>query len=352
MRTIVLAALLCPALPFFVLAFSILPCSILPCSILPCSADDALAQSAPSETKTSVELVQSDDKVTVTVGGELFTEYVFAGHAKPILYPVIGPHDIPMTRNYPMKTDVDNEANDHPHQKSLWYTHDDVNGVKFWVEYDENNETVFGKIVQTDIKVDGTTLRTQNEWRSPAGEVVCSDQRDITFGTSVSNGGSSRYIDFAITLRATDGDAVFGDTKEGSMGIRTNPLLRLQTDEKRGNHTAKGQSINSEGVEGKAMWGKRAKWVDYWAPIDGNIVGIAIMDHPDNPRHPTWWHARYYGLVAANPFGIHDFEKKPAGTGDMTIKDGESVTFRYRFLFHEGDAATAKIEDQFQVFAK
>ena len=91
------------------------------------------------------------------------------------------------------------------------------------------------------------------------------------------------------------------------MGIRTNPMLRLQTDEKRGNHTAKGQSINSEGVQGREMWGKRAKWVDYWAPISGNTVGIAIFDHPSNPRHPTWWHARHYGLVAANPFGVHDF---------------------------------------------
>ena len=135
------------------------------------------------------------------------------------------------------------------------------------------------------------------------------------------------------------------------MAIRTHSLLRVSADKRRGNHTAAGHAINSEGHTDGELWGKRAKWVDYWAPIEGNTVGIAIFDHPQNPRHPTWWHARHYGLVAANPFGVHDFENKPKGTGDMVIRDGSSVTFRYRFVFHEGDAAAAKIDDQYANFA-
>lgn len=303
---------------------------------------------ASARTQTEpIQLTQREGKVVVTVGDSPFTEYVYQGHAKPIFFPVIGPHDIAMTRSYPMIKEVDNEASDHPHHKSLWFTHDDVNGVRFWIEYDKNNEAIYGKIVQTKGEIDGDTFRSENQWRSPDGQVVCSDSREIRFGAD----GDARFIDIAVTLRATHGDAVFGDTKEGSMGIRTNPRLRLENDKKRGNHTAKGQSINSEGVEGKAMWGKRAKWVDYWAPIDGNTVGVAIMDHPSNPRHPTWWHARQYGLVAANPFGIHDFENKPAGTGDLTIKDGENVTFRYRFVFHNGDVKQANVADRYQAFA-
>ncbi len=307
-----------------------------------------LAATLQSALAADVAITKSDDKVTVKIDGELFTEYVFAGHAKPILYPIIGPHGIEMTRNYPMKEDVDNEAHDHPHHKSLWYTHDDVNGVQFWMEYPGESSTKKpGSIVQKALRIDGPTIISEDEWTAPDGKVVCSDTRKITFGTTA----VGRFIDFTITLKATDGDVTFGDTKEGSMGIRTHPMLRLNTDEKRGNHTAKGKSINSEGVEGKEMWGKRASWVDYWAPIDGNTVGIAIFDHPSNPRHPTWWHARDYGLIAANPFGIHDFEKQPEGTGNMTIKAGDSVTFRYRFLFHEGDNLQANISDQYASFA-
>ena len=102
----------------------------------------------------------------------------------------------------------------------------------------------------------------------------------------------------------------------------------------------------------KEVWGKRAKWVDYWGPINEKVVGIALFDHPSNPRHPTWWHARYYGLVTANPFGAHAFEKKPEGTGDMRIPSGESVMFRYRFLFHTGDFKQANIAGEFESFAK
>lgn len=296
-----------------------------------------------------VTITKGDGKAIVKIDGKPFTEYVFTGHAKPILYPIVGPTGVEMTRNYPMKEEVDNEALDHPHHKSLWYTHDDVNGVHFWLEYPRDDSAPRpGQIVQKDMQIEGNKITTKDDWTAPDGKVVCSDTRVLAFGTTA----SGRYIDFGITIHASHGDVVFGDTKEGSMGIRMHPLLRLQSDEKRGNHTAKGSAINSEGIEGKEIWGKRAKWVDYWAPIDGATVGIAIFDHPSNPRHPTWWHARSYGLVAANPFGIHDFEKKDPGTGDMRIASGESVSFRYRFLFHIGDVKKADVAGEYEAFAK
>lgn len=295
-----------------------------------------------------VQIEKAEGKAIVTIDGKPFTEYLFAGHSKPIMYPIIGPHGIPMTRNYPMKDNVDNEARDHPHHKSLWFTHDDVNGVQFWMEYPREGQPKPGQIVQQTMKIDGNKIVTTNHWTTGTGKMVCTDERIAAFGAN----DVGRYIDIQITMKASHGQIVIGDTKEGTMGIRTNPLLRLSKDEKRGNHTANGKSINSEGVEGAAMWGKRAKWVDYWGPINEKIVGIAIFDHPKNPRHPTWWHARTYGLVAANPFGIHDFEKKPDGTGDMTVKAGDSITFRYRFLFHRGDYQEADIASQYNTFAK
>ena len=308
----------------------------------------ALGLVARTTSAAEVKITKEEGKAVVTIDGGPFTEYVFEGHSKPILYPVIGPTGVEMTRNYPMKEDVDNEARDHPHHKSLWFTHDDVNGVHFWLEYPRRGSPLRpGKIAQQQITIDGNSIRTQDHWLDPDGKPVCSDARLLTFGVTP----AGRYIDMQITLRASHGDVVFGDTKEGTMGIRTHPLLRLQSDEKRGNHTAKGKSVNSEGVEGRAMWGKRAKWVDYWAPIKGETVGVAIFDHPSNPRHPTWWHARHYGLVAANPFGIHDFEEKPARTGDLKIEAGKSVTFRYRFLFHRGDVKQANITGEYQAFS-
>ena len=288
-------------------------------------------------------------KAVVTVDGELFTEYCYSGYAKPILYPVLGPDQAPMTRSYPMVKGIENEATDHPHHKSIWYTHDEVNEVRFWMESGEGKtDARVGTQVQTSIKIDGSTITSTNEWKDGQGETVCSDKRVLAFSATE----DARMIDYDVTWVASAGDIHIGDTKEGTMGIRTHPQLRLKANPKRGNKEVSGQSVNSEGVRDREMWGKRAAWVDYWGTVENKLVGVAIFDHPSNPRHPTWWHARDYGLVAANPFGVNHFEGKPDGTGDMTIKSGETLSFRYRFVFHKGDVENAKIAAAYEIYAQ
>jgi hypothetical protein len=100
------------------------------------------------------------------------------------------------------------------------------------------------------------------------------------------------------------------------------------------------------------IWGKRSNWVDYMADIEGEKVGVAMFDHPKNPRHPTRWHARDYGLFAANPFCEGEMDKnQPKGAGDFTLKAGQSITFRYRIWVHEGSGDAAKIAARFTEFA-
>jgi hypothetical protein len=304
------------------------------------------ALAAATACAADVSLKTLDGTVRVEIGGELFTEYVYQGYAKPILYPIIGPGGIGMTRNFPMK-ETKGEAKDHPHQKSLWYTHGSVNGVDFWAEGSKAGTICQDKLVGASVEGGKASIKTENTWKGPTGTIVCTDARTVT--CFAIPGG--RAIDFEITLRASAGDLLLGDTKEGTMGIRTNPALRLRNDERQGVTTANGKAVNSEGLRDGAIWGKRAAWVDYWATIDGKVVGIAIFDCPANPRHPTWWHARDYGLIAANPFGISDFEKKPKGTGNLTIPAGSSMTWRYRFIFHEGDAEQAKVATLYKDYA-
>lgn len=287
--------------------------------------------------QAQVTLTPSDSAIRVELGGELFCEYAFKGHRRPIIYPIIGPSGVPMTRNYPMKEGAD-EAKDHPHHTSLFYAHGIVNGVDFWSGKGKD-------IVQTSMAhqvVDGVgIIRSNNRWMS-AGKEICSDETLLRFGSE----GDARFIDYQVTLVASAGDVRFGDTKEGTMAIRTHPALRLK------GKVAKGKANNSAGDRGKALWGKSAAWVDYYAPIKDSVVGIAIFDHPSNPRHPTTWHARDYGLICANPFGLSHFQKKPKGTGDLHLAAGEKVTFRYRFLFHPGDTETARIATRFEAWGK
>ena len=147
-----------------------------------------------------------------------------------------------------------------------------------------------------------------------------------------------RTIDVAFKLRATEGDVVFGDTKEGTFAMRLHPALRVQ------GKIASGTLTDSEGRLGKEVWGKRARWVHDYGIIDGNDVGVAIFDHPSNLRHPTWWHARTYGLIAANPFGKHDFQGGPSGSGDFVLKKGQEMTLRYQVIVHYGSWSPDRLE--------
>jgi hypothetical protein len=286
-------------------------------------------------------------KITVTIDGQLFTQFLYDTYAKPVLYPIHGPGGVPMTRDWPLKDGTPGEDKDHVHHKSLTFTHGDVNGVDFWAENDKSGRIVTEKVTRVGTDNGAAIIEAKNQWTARDGKIVCTDTTTIRCGQA----GRARFIDFTIAIHASHGDVTFGDTKEGTMAIRTRPELQLNPEK---NKLAAGQAVNSEGKSGKAIWAEKARWVDYWAPVSGKTLGIAIFDHPSNPRHPTTWHAREYGLIAANPFGLHDFSrgKLPKEAGNLTIKSGDNITFRYRFLFHDGDAATAKIDEQWKAWAK
>ena len=287
-----------------------------------------------------VEVIEKGDTIDVRINGTYFTTHQHKGYSRPFLYPVIGPGGASMTRDWPMK-EGEHDEEDHPHHRSLWYAHGDINGVDFWSESDRAGRTVQEELIRAQSGKTKGVIQTRNKLVSRDGKTIATDIRTMTFH----NRSPEIVMDFEITIQATEGDLVLGDTKEGSMGIRVAPTMRLDGD------VAQGHIVNSEGVRDHDTWGKRAKWVDYYGPVDGNTVGVAILDSPNNPRHPTWWHVRPYGLFAANPFGLHYFEKKPEGTGDFKIAKGESATWKYRFVFHKGTTAEADIESFFHEFA-
>lgn len=290
----------------------------------------------PASAEVTVE--RSDQGAIVKIDGELFTEYVTDMGPKPILWPIIGPTGKPITRAYPM-AEGPNEREDHPHHRSLWFTHDEVNGVNFWHENDNHGyikHREFAKLRSGDKAV----IVAVNDWLAPDGKKVLEDQRILTFGTL----GENRYIDFDITLKATEGPVHIGDTKEGTMGIRVAGTMKVDAG-------LGGEIVNSHGQKDKEAWGKQAPWVDYHGPVDGKTVGVTIMNHPTSFRFPTYWHVRTYGLFTANPFGLSAFTKGKQN-GKYTIPARESITLRYRFYFHKGDEVEGQVCKQFEAYAK
>jgi hypothetical protein len=238
-----------------------------------------------------------------------------------------------------------NEERDHPHHQSLWFEHGAMNGVDFWSEGPKAGKTIQTEFTEIKPGRDFGLIRSKDNYVAPDGSIVCTDDRTLR----IFNHKNDRVFDFEVTLHASNGDLVLGDTKEGTMALRLNETMRL-TPNKFNEGRPTGHIVNSEGLRDGTTWGKRADWVDYYGPVEGRIVGVAIFDHPDNPRHPTWWHVRDYGLFAANPFGLHDFEKKPTGTGNLTVSKGQAITFRYRFYFHHGDEREGRVADLYREY--
>jgi len=287
----------------------------------------------------------TEKAAVVEVDGQLFTKYV-TGYGEdeiretPILWPIIGPTGKEMTRSYPMATGNPSEREDHPHHRSLWFTHGDVDGLSFW-HREQIKHVRFVEAKSGDVGV----LVTENEWVDREGQVRCRDQRTLTFGATK----DARWIDFDIVLKAGHGPVKFGDTKEGTFGVRVAGTMKI--DAVKNDPAWGGHVVNSEGQRDGDAWGKRAAWVDYHGPVEGETLGLAILNHPDSFRFPTYWHVRTYGLFAANPFGVHDFERDKSLDGSHTLATGESMKLHYRVLLHKGDEKTGHVAEMFSDYA-
>ena len=331
----------------------------------------ALTLAAATRAAEGVQVTQTNDRVRVEVNGTLFTEYFFKMRQHPALmtdkngitttnptkhtyfYPLLGPGGVNMSRSWPMKNDVEGEDKDHPHHRSLWFAHGAVNGIDFWAETPKAGKIQHDQFLEVKSGPDQGVIRSTCKWVAPDGKIICTDER--TFRV-FNRPGNERLCDFEITIKApADRDVLFGDTKEGTMAVRVNEQLRVSHGKGK---PGTGHIVLSTGLRDDEMpakgdtktWGKRAAWCDYWGQIDGKTLGIAIFDHPSNPVHPTPWHVRDYGLFAANPFGIHDFEKKEPGAGNLNIPAGKTATFKYRLYIHEGDEKKAKVAERYQEY--
>ncbi len=282
----------------------------------------------------------SERGVVVEVDGQPFAEYLTHTGHQPAVWPIVGPTGKRMTRSYPIGPRLPGEETDHPHHRSMWFTHGNVNGLDFWLEPEHSAEHQDNQIVHREFRKIASGCEAKvvavDDWMSD-GKKVCEDERSLVFGAD----GKVRWIDFTVTVKATDGPVTFGDTKEGAFGLRVPGTMKVDAG-------LGGRIENSHGQVNADAWGMPAKWVDYFGPVDGETVGLAIFSHPDNFRPECRWHARDYGFVAANPFGQREFRQEGPPQGAVALSPGAELTLRYRVVLHVGDTQQAGIADLYR----
>ena len=305
-----------------------------------------------------VKISQGKNQIAVEIDGKPYTTFFYGpDEAKPYLYPLRAPSGVVVTRAFPMEK-VAGESTDHPHHRSVWFAHDSVNGFDYW-----NNEFAYdtdprqakvkrGHIYVTKVeKAQGGAktgeIAETSEWKQSDGTVVLSEARKMIFHA----GGPNRVIDFDFLLTAKK-TVTFGDGKDGVFGIRV--ASGLEEPGQKGQPAEPkrtGVMVNAQGLKLEAeAWGKRSEWMDYSGMVDGQQVGLAIFDNPGNPRYPTYWHARGYGLFASNIFGVKQFTKGKEADGSMTLKPGDKMHFAFRVVIHAGDAEAAHLADLYKQY--
>ena len=313
----------------------------------------ACAFCRPLEAATGITVKEEKGTLRVEAGGHPFTVYHPTGARRPYLHPIHGPTGKLMVRSWPER-EAPGEEQDHIHHRGLWFGHRQVNGSSFWDDYPEGGLQIHESFTKVWSGAESGGFTEKVKWVDKQGREVCRDERTLTFAAQ----GDVRTIDIDVTITATQGPVVFGDDSDGLMAIRLAETMRLKIpndikNRKAGKKPGAGHIVNSEGVRDDQTWGKRAAWCDYYGPVDGEIVGVAIFDHPENVRHPTWWHVRDYGLFSANPFGKKGFEKlTDPKAGELTLPANATGRFRYRFVFHRGNEVEAKIADRYAEYAR
>jgi hypothetical protein len=311
---------------------------------------------------------EAHQRVDVTIDGKPFTSYVWpTSLKKPVLYPLITADGVTVTRGYPLAPRP-GERVDHPHHAGMWFNYGNVDGFDFWNNSDAIKPegrakmgTIYHrKIVSTKSGPDRGELVVESIWITGSNKEILKETATYVF----SRHGDERTIDTIHSLQALD-RVVFHDDKEGVLGIRVAHFLESPTEkggifnDANGNPTkvdsadtagATGVYLTSEGVKGDAVWSTRGRWCTLTGTTDGKVESIAILDHPGNPGYPTYWHARGYGLFAANPLGAHIFDPK-AAQFDYTMEKGQTTVFRYRVILMDHAAAPEEMNKDADAFA-
>ncbi len=309
-------------------------------------------------------------RVDISIDGQLFTSYVWPDSLKvPVLYPLRTSTGTVVTRGFPLEPRA-GERVDHPHHAGFWLNYGNVNGVDFWnnstavsVEQQSKMGTVvFRRITKASGGKDRGELQVETDWIMPDGKPILREVTTFVF----SGGPGTRTVDRITTLTALDQVVSFKDDKEGMVGLRVRRELEQPSNEPLVFTDASGRPTtvkvldntgvtglyhSSEGKTGDAAWGTRGRWMMLKGEVNKEQIELVMLDHPKNVGFPTYWHARGYGLFAANPLGQAVFSNGKEKL-EFALQPKQSVTFRYRLLIASGPITTDQIETQYKQFAK
>ena len=267
----------------------------------------------------------------------------YASAPKPFLHPVTTPGGMVMTLS---------EPEDHLWHRGLWFTFKFVDGENFWEERDPFGTQRVAGIPQVSHPDPSTSVIDLDlDWAAPGTAApILTERRRLTVRVV----GDATQIDHDTTLHTT-ADVTLDRTPYTTWGGYGGVAFRATADWQPTQRTV------GDRVTDGFLLGETAPSCDVSGPItaaaltdrsmgeelDDALIdrsaGIAILDHPANPRHPTPW---YTGSGAGNFLNAAPLFHEP-----MTLAAGETLALRYRVLVHDGLWGIEDVQRQFERYA-
>jgi hypothetical protein len=305
------------------------------------------ASAAPLPKEPNYRWEQTDSTLALRNHDRVVWRFNFASDlSKPYFHPVALTDGTVLTMPSPA---------DHPWHKALWFSWKMLNGVNYWEE-----DLATGKAAGLSDTVTTTItarpdmsarMEMDLDYHPAQGETVLTEKRVIE--VSAPDEAGLYHIDWQGTFTAGEKDVLLeGGTAGGGyagMSVRISQSSgdwKLVDSEGREDVPTDHLPRNAMGIA-ENTHGKRAKWMDF-SMVDAasqRTLGIAILDHPRNLRHPSEWHNVMVGSI---PFGF--FSPAVLWSKPYLLPAGERFTLRYRILVHPGRADAKMIEDDWVTF--
>ena len=306
--------------------------AVLMCLSLACFATCTVCRA--EQPKVDFDTANSG-QIAISVGGQQVALYVYEDSeiTRPYFAHLRAPGAPQVTRNHPpiVGKDRSDHGTFHP---GLWMSFGDISGSDYWrlaapTIHDSMLEAPHGGAGKGAFAV-----HNHYQDQKDVSKTVC--EEDVRFTILARPAG---YLLLWDSTFYGPQEFYFGDQEEMGIGFRVATPIRAETDAEGGIPEGNGTILDSEGRKnGKEVWGNSADWCDYSGTLDGKHVGMTIFCHPKNFR-PSWFHARDYGLLEANPFGREAFGK---GEKSMVpVKAGERFRLRYGVFVHSSSEGKA-----------
>lgn len=266
--------------------------------------------------------------------GNLMAAYRFGPDVpKPYFHPVLlgTGNQSPLTLASP---------HDHVHHRGLWFAWKFLNGENFWEERPGCHGATMRRLeVEQDTRRE-VRWTADLDWQLQHGDVLLSERRTLRVGRPSGDGDAWRYpIDFDSIFTAAQAPVhlslltVQEQAWGGYAGLGYRPARGMDV---------QAQVLTSNGPASTADKGVPARWADYSGGLDGSTQygGIAIFDHPENPRHPP-----PFFVLSPPPFGF--LNPSFLFREGMTLSTGESLRLRYRVLVHAGRGQQDDLTQEF-----